>query len=142
MLASSARSNFVDLDVPVWAWIGLGAVLAALLAIDLVRHRDDHEPSPREAGVETIAWICCGLAFAGVIAIGFGSQAFGEYISGYLIEKSLAVDSGFVWAIVVSYFAVPRECQFRVLFWGVFGALVLRFAFIFAGVGLRDGEAR
>ena len=66
----------------------------------------------------------------------WGGQAAGEYISGYLIEKSLSVDNVFVWAIIMSYFAVPREYQFRVLFWGVFGALVLRFVFIFAGVGL------
>ena len=68
----------------------------------------------------------------------WGGQAAGEYISGYLIEKSLSVDNVFVWALIMSYFAVPREYQFRVLFWGVFGALVLRFVFIFAGVALLE----
>jgi tellurite resistance protein TerC len=71
-----------------------------------------------------------------VVWAAWGGQAAGEYISGYLIEKSLSVDNVFVWAIIMSYFAVPRQFQFRVLFWGVFGALVLRFIFIFAGVGL------
>jgi tellurite resistance protein TerC len=67
-----------------------------------------------------------------------GGQAATEYISGYLIEKSLSVDNVFVWALIMSYFAVPREFQFRVLFWGIFGALVLRFVFIFAGVALLE----
>jgi tellurite resistance protein TerC len=134
--ANTSRDNFVDLDVsPAW-WIGLVVALVVMLAIDLVRHRDDHEPSPREAAIETVAWISCGLAFAGVIAIGFGSQAFGEYISGYLIEKSLSVDNVFVWAILFSAMAIPLKFQHRVLFWGIFGALALRFIFIFAGAAL------
>ena len=66
----------------------------------------------------------------------WGGQAAGEYISGYLIEKSLSVDNVFVWALIMSYFAVPRAYQFRVLFWGVFGALVLRFFFILIGSSL------
>ncbi len=65
-----------------------------------------------------------------------GGGAAGEYLSGYLIEKSLSVDNVFVWAVIFSYFGVPREYQFRVLFWGIFGALVLRAIFIFAGVAL------
>jgi tellurite resistance protein TerC len=65
-----------------------------------------------------------------------GGGAAGEYYAGYLIEKSLSVDNVFVWAVILSYFAVPREYQFRVLFWGIFGALVLRAIFIFAGVAL------
>jgi TerC family integral membrane protein len=136
LFASSARSNFVDLDVPLWAWVGLGLLLALLLTIDLVRHRDDHEPSPGEAAKETLAWICCGLAFAGVIAIGFGSQAFGEYISGYLIEKSLSVDNVFVWSILFTSLAIPLKYQHRVLFWGIFGALALRLVFILVGSAL------
>ena len=136
MLASSSRSNFVDIDVSVWAWIALGVVLAAMLAIDLARHRDDHEPSPREAGTATIAWICCGLAFAGVVAFVWGSQAFGEYISGYLIEKSLSVDNVFVWSILFTSMAIPLKYQHRVLFWGIFGALTLRLVFILVGSAL------
>ena len=134
--ASGSRDKFVDLDVPVWAWIALAAALALMLAVDLIRHRDDHEPSPREAGVETLIWIGCGLAFSVVIAIGFGSAAFGEYISGYLIEKSLSVDNVFVWAILFSSMAIPLKFQHRVLFWGIFGALALRLIFILVGSAL------
>src|SRR4051812_29346918 len=77
-----------------------------------------------------------GLAFAGVVAWLAGGAAAGEYLSGYVIEKSLSVDNVFVWAVIFSYFAVPAAYQFRVLFWGVFGALVLRAMFIFTGVAL------
>ena len=66
----------------------------------------------------------------------FGAAAGGEYISGYLIEKSLSIDNVFVWALIMSYFLVPLKYQHRVLFWGIFGALLLRAIFIFAGVAL------
>ena len=134
--ASSARSNFADLDVPVWAWVGLAALLLVLLAIDLIRHREDHEPTPREAALETLVWISIGVSFSLVVAIGFGSQAFSEYISGYLIEKSLSVDNVFVWAILFSAMAIPLKFQHRVLFWGIFGALALRLVFILVGSAL------
>src|SRR3954470_19345854 len=137
LLASSESTrHFVDLDVPIWAWIGLAAALAVMLGVDLIRHRDDHEPSPREAAIETLVWISCGLAFGVVVAIGFGSQAFGEYISGYLIEKSLSVDNVFVWSILFTSMAIPLKYQHRVLFWGIFGALALRLVFILVGSAL------
>ena len=107
-----------------------------MLAVDLIRHRDDHEPSPGEATKETLIWISFGLAFGVVVAVAFGSQAFGEYISGYLIEKSLSVDNVFVWSIIFSTMAIPLKYQHRVLFWGIFGALALRLVFIFAGSAL------
>jgi tellurite resistance protein TerC len=65
-----------------------------------------------------------------------GGTAAGEYLSGYLIEQSLSIDNVFVWAVIFNYFRVPPAYQFRVLFWGIFGAVVLRAAFIFAGVAL------
>jgi len=136
LAATSAREHFVDVDVSVWAWVGLAILLAILLTIDLIRHRDDHEPSPREAAIETLVWVSVGLSFSAVIAIAYGSQAFGEYISGYLIEKSLSVDNVFVWAILFSAMAIPLKFQHRVLFWGIFGALTLRLAFILVGSAL------
>ena len=136
VLAADSRSNFADLDVGVWAWVGLGVALAIMLTIDLVRHRDDHEPSPREAVIETSVWIACGLAFSVVVAVAYGGQAFGEYISGYLIEKSLSVDNVFVWSILFSSMAIPLKFQHRVLYWGIFGALALRLVFILVGSAL------
>jgi tellurite resistance protein TerC len=130
------RENFVSIDVPMGAWIGLGVIILVLLSIDLFRHRDDHEPSQREALLESGAWVACGLAFSGVVAYVWGAEAFGEYLSGYLIEKSLSVDNVFVWAILLTTLRVPLKYQHRVLFWGIFGALVFRGLFIGLGTAL------
>lgn len=136
---ASRAENFVSFDVPVWVWVAFVAFVGALLIVDLLLvHRTAHVISTKEAAIESAIWISIGVAFTGVIWGWHGSEAAGEYISGYLIEKSLSVDNVFVWALIMSYFAVPREYQFRVLFWGVFGALVLRFVFIFAGVELLE----
>ena len=125
--AESSRDNFVDLDVGAQWWIALAVVVVALLAIDLYRHRDNNEPTTRGAALESAGWVACGLAFGVVVLVGFGGDAFGEYISGYLIEKSLSVDNVFVWSILFSSMAVPLRYQHRVLFWGIFGALTLFF---------------
>ncbi len=132
----SDRSKFVDLDVPAWAWLALLVTIAAMLAIDLYRHRHAHAPSTREALTESIVWVSCGLAFSGVIAVAFGGDAFGEYISGYLIEKSLSVDNVFVWSMLFATMSIPVKYQHRVLFWGIFGALFLRAVFILLGTAL------
>ena len=133
----SGKSNFVDLNVPGWAWVALLAFICVLLTFDiLVIHRKAHDVGPREALIESAVWISIGLAFTGVIAIAFGGAASGEYISGYLIEKSLSVDNVFVWALILSFYKIPLKYQHRVLFWGIFGALALRAIFIFAGVAL------
>ena len=138
LLASEpSGGKFVDFDVPVSIWVGFVALITVLLVVDLLLvHRTAHVITTKEAAIESAIWISLGIAFTGVIWAWHGGPAAGEYISGYLIEKSLSVDNVFVWALIMSYFAVPREYQFRVLFWGVFGALVLRFVFIFAGVEL------
>jgi tellurite resistance protein TerC len=134
--ASQASEKFVELDVPAAAWVALVGALAAMLSIDLFMHRGHKEPTPRRALYESLAWVACGLSFTGIVAWSFGGAAAGEYISGYLIEKSLSVDNVFVWAVLFSTFAIPLRYQHRVLFWGIFGALVLRALFIFAGVAL------
>jgi tellurite resistance protein TerC len=137
--SSGSDENFASFEVAPWIWVAFLAFVSALLIADLLLvHRKPHAPTTKEAAIESAVWISIGLAFTGVMFAWHGSQAAGEYISGYLIEKSLSVDNVFVWALIMSYFAVPRKYQFRVLFWGVFGALVLRFAFIFAGVALLE----
>jgi tellurite resistance protein TerC len=108
-----------------------------LLLVDLlVFHREAHEVSTKEAAIESTVWISIGVAFSLVVLWWFGGQATTEYFSAYLIEKSLSVDNVFVWALLMSYFKVPARYQHRVLFWGIFGALVMRAIFIFAGVAL------
>jgi tellurite resistance protein TerC len=136
LIAAEVRSDFAELDVPWWAWVALVAVIILMLGIDLVRHRGDSEPTMRGALAESTVWVVCGLSFAVVMLIAFGSEAFGEYISGYLIEKSLSVDNVFVWSMIFGTMAIPLKYQHRVLFWGIFGALTLRAVFIFAGSAL------
>jgi tellurite resistance protein TerC len=121
-----------------WHWAALLALIAGLLAVDLLLHRGNHEPTPKRALVESAAWVTCGLAFSLVVLAMFGGPAFGEYLSGYVIEKSLSVDNVFVWAVIFSSFAIPARYQHRVLFWGIFGALALRGVFIVAGVALLE----
>jgi tellurite resistance protein TerC len=132
----SNRSNFVDLDVPLGAWIALIAVILIMLGVDLYLHREAHTPTPKQALKESMAWVACGLGFAAVIAFSFGGAAFGEYISGYLIEKSLSIDNVFVWAMLFASLSIPLKYQHRVLFWGIFGALTLRAVFIGLGSAL------
>jgi tellurite resistance protein TerC len=137
LAAEGGSGNFVDLDVEAWHWAVLLGLIIALLLIDLlVFHREAHEVSTKEAAIESAVWISIGVGFALVVLWWFGGQATTEYFSAYLIEKSLSVDNVFVWALLMSYFKVPQKYQHRVLFWGIFGALVMRAVFIFAGVSL------
>jgi tellurite resistance protein TerC len=137
LLAADARDNFVSLDVHLWQWGALLGFIILLLLIDIVVfHKEAHVATTREAAVESIIWISIGLAFTFVVWFAFSGAAAGEYISGYLIEKSLSIDNVFVWALIFTHFRVPQKYQHRVLFWGIFGALVLRAIFIFAGVAL------
>ncbi|MEX2557510.1 MAG: TerC family protein [Actinomycetota bacterium] len=135
--APEPAKQFASFDVPLWVWAALLAGVAALLVADLlIVHRTAHVITFREAAIESAVWVTLGLSFVGVILWWQGSQAAGEYLAGYLIEKSLSVDNVFIWVVIFSYFSVPREYQFRVLFWGIFGALVMRGIFIFTGVAL------
>ena len=139
MIAEATPREFVTFAIPVWAWLALIAVIVAMLVFDLlVVHRTAHVITLREAAIESAVWISIGLAFGVVLAVWHGGGAAGEYYAGFLIEKSLSIDNVFVWAVIFSFFAVPPQFQFRVLFWGIFGALVMRAVFIFAGVELID----
>ncbi|MEP7333479.1 MAG: TerC family protein [Terracoccus sp.] len=126
------------MDVPLWAWFAVLAVILAMLAVDLVAHRGAHVVSVREAAIWSGVWVSLGLGFGLVVWWAYGAQSGGEYFAGYLIEKSLAVDNVFVFALIFTYFAVPRELQHRVLFYGVLGALVFRAIFIAGGAVLID----
>jgi tellurite resistance protein TerC len=139
ILAATQNVTYASFDVPLWVWVLLVGVIVALLLADLlIVHRTPHVISFREAGIESAVWVLLGLSLVLVMLWWQGGQAAAEYLAGYLIEKSLSVDNVFVWAVLLSYFAVPPQYQFRVLFWGVFGALVLRAIFIFTGVVLLE----
>ena len=134
---STSTSGKVDLTIEGWHWPVLLGVLATMLLVDiLVIHRKAHEVHTKEAAIESVAWISIGLLFGLVILWEFGTAAAGEYMGGYLIEKSLSVDNVFVWAVLFAHFQVPKMYQHRVLFWGIFGALAMRVGFIFAGVAI------
>jgi tellurite resistance protein TerC len=138
VLAAKA-DDFASIAVPWWAWAALVAAIAALLFADLlIVHRRPHVISMREAAIESSVWIALGVSFTAIVAMTAGGTAAGEYMAGYLIEKSLSIDNVFVWAVLLTYFAVPREYQFRVLFWGIFGALVMRALFIFGGIAVLE----
>jgi tellurite resistance protein TerC len=127
------------LDPQVFLWVALAVLILGMLALDLfVFHRDAHEVSLREAALFSGIWIGMGLAFGGLVFAFLGAQAGGEYLAGYVIEKSLSIDNVFVFAMIFGYFAVPAKYQHRLLFWGVFGAIVFRAVFIAAGAALLD----
>jgi tellurite resistance protein TerC len=114
------------------------AAVAAMLAIDLFLHRDNHVIGFREAAVWSAVWIAAGLAFGLVLWWWQGSDVAGTYYAGYLIEKALSIDNVFVFALIFTYFAVPAAVQHKVLFWGVVGALLFRLVFIFVGAELLE----
>ena len=122
------------MEVTIWFWVGFNLFVVALLAIDLgVFHRNAHEVSLREAGIWSVVWVALALLFNAGLYVVWGAGPALEFLTGYLIEKSLSVDNLFVFVLLFTYFAVPAKYQHRVLFWGVLGALVMRGAFIAAG---------
>ncbi len=124
---------------PVWAWAAFGAFILLMLVLDLfVLHRDAKEISFREAAVLSAFWVAVALLFGILVWIWAGPTTAGEYYAGYIIEKALSVDNVFVFALIFSYFAVPVQYQYRLLFWGVVGALVLRVIFILIGAELLE----
>lgn len=130
--AAASESAISSVGTPLlWASV-IGAVIA-LLALDFVLTRRPHEVSMKEAVAWSIFYIALPLTFGVYIWSSFGSQIGLEYYTGYLVEKSLSVDNLFVFILLLSAFAVPKELQQRVLLYGIVGALVLRGIFIALG---------
>jgi tellurite resistance protein TerC len=127
------------LTVELWVWPAFIGLIFAFLALDLlVFHREAHEISFMEAFVWSVIWTIIGVGFAGVVWAAWGGEFAGEYMAGYVIERSLSVDNIFVFALIFGYFNVPPAYQHRVLVWGILGAVVFRIAFIAAGASLLD----
>jgi len=124
------------MNVPIWAWAAFAAIVVAMLAIDLLAHRKEHEIGFREAAWWSAVWVGVALVFAGVVTMTLGGTAGVEFTTAWLLEKSLSVDNLFVFALIFGYFKVPRAYQHRVLFFGVLGALVFRGVFLAAGVAV------
>lgn len=125
------------LGQPVWLWLVFVAVVVALLAFDLgVLHRDDRAIEVNESLWLSAGYIAVAVLFGGWLWWHLGADKGLEYFTGYLIEKSLSMDNVFVIALIFSFFAVPREYQHRVLFWGILGVVVLRAVMIGLGAAL------
>ncbi len=125
------------LGQPLWMWLGFLTLVIALLVLDLgVFHRGDKEIEVRESLLLSAFYITLGLAFGGFVWWELGRQAGIEYITGFVVEKSLAMDNIFVIATIFGFFAIPRKYQHRVLFWGILGVIVLRALMIGLGAAL------
>jgi tellurite resistance protein TerC len=125
------------LEIFAWRWIGFAVLVAILLALDLlVFHRHDRVPSLRESAGWTVFWCGLAAAFNGLVWWGLGHEAGTAFLAGYVIEWSLSMDNVFVFAVIFRFFQIPAQYQYRVLFWGILGAIVLRLAFVLAGTQL------
>jgi tellurite resistance protein TerC len=124
------------MNVPLWAWAAFAAIVVTMLAIDLLAHRGAHVIRFREAALWSALWVGLSLAFALVLGFTLGRDAGVDFTTAWLLEKSLSVDNLFVFALIFSYFKVPRAYQHRVLFFGVIGALLFRGIFLAAGVAI------
>ncbi len=118
-------------------WIFFGILVSGMLALDLgVFHRKAHEVKFKEALIWSIVWILLALAFNVLVYFWHGTQSALEFLTAYLIEKSLSVDNIFVFLMIFEYFGVKAIYQHKVLFWGILGAIIMRAIFIFAGITL------
>ena len=132
--------SFVAADFlgkPAWVWLTFVGIVGALLAFDLgVLHKDDHEIGARESLLLSAGYITVALIFGAWVWWYLGAQSGMDYLTGFMIEKSLSMDNVFVIALIFTFFAIPRQYQHRVLFWGILGVIVLRAIMIALGATL------
>jgi tellurite resistance protein TerC len=125
------------LGQPLWLWFAFVGIVFGLLALDLgVLNKTDHEIGVAESLKLSALYIGLGVAFGGFVWVQIGQQAAAEYMTAFVVEKTLALDNVFVIALIFTYFAVPRIYQHRVLFWGILGVIVLRGIMIGLGATL------
>ena len=124
-------------DVPVFWWVAFNAFVIVMLSLDLgVFHRKAHTVSIKEALLWSAVWISLALAFNTWVYFEMGWLKATEFFTGYVVEKSLSVDNLFIIAVLFTFFGVPAIYQHKILFWGIFGALVMRALMIAAGAAL------
>jgi len=125
------------LGTPAWVWLTFIGIVFALLAFDLgVLHKDDQEIGVRESLLLSAGYISVALIFGAWVWWYLGAQSGMDYYTGFMIEKSLSMDNVFVIALIFTFFAIPRQYQHRVLFWGILGVIVLRAIMIGLGATL------
>ncbi len=147
---NNVLANFIllaeTLPTTVWHWVAFGVFVAVMLTLDLtVFHRHSHEPTLRASALWTVFWCSLAFIFNGLIWF-WARQTFEdpaeanrvalEFLVGYVVEWSLSMDNVFVFAVVFTFFRVPLKYQYRVLFWGILGAVVMRLTFVLAGAAL------
>lgn len=138
-LAEAQEILQLDINVTWWHWALLASWFVFLILFDiLVVHRKDEKPTLKSSAIQSLVWIGLGVLLGAVIWKAYGAEAGGQYFSGYLIEKALSIDNVFAWAVILAYFKIPKKYQHRVLFWGIFGAIVMRIVFVFAGIALLE----
>jgi tellurite resistance protein TerC len=139
LLTAATEADKLDLDISIGTWGILAGVIVVMLAFDLFVYARGHIPSVRENSLWSIGWILVALGFGAVFWAWQGSDAGSQYLAGYLLERSLSLDNIFVFAVILSFFAVPGEkVQGKVLAWGIILALGLRLIFIMIGAALLD----
>lgn len=118
----------------IFLWVGFNLLVLVMLALDLgIFHRKDHKISMKESLIWSVVWIIVAIIFNIGIYLWKGPEVGLQFLTGYLIERSLSIDNIFVFLLIFSYFKVSKQYQYKVLFWGILGALILRGLFI--GVG-------
>jgi tellurite resistance protein TerC len=137
-LAASSGAFAPQLDVSLATWGALGALVIVMIAADLVLFARGRAPRLRESIVWSVVWLGLAVAFGAALWGWQGGEAGSQYLTGYLLERSLSLDNIFVFAVILAYFAVPAAVQPKVLSWGIALALVLRLAFILVGAALLD----
>ena len=125
------------LSKPIWMWASFLALVVVLLVLDLgVLHQKHREIGVRESLLMSLGYLTLGVGFGGWVWFTLGAQSGIEYLTGFVVEKSLAMDNVFVIAMIFGYFAIPQKYQHRVLFWGILGVIVLRAIMIAGGAAL------
>lgn len=124
------------MNVPLWAWFVVLAIIIIMLSVDLFAHRHAHVISVKEAGAWSIFWVVSGVTFGFIVWAIYGAEFGQQYFAGFTIEKTLAIDNVFIWAVIFASLSIPAKYQHRVLFLGVLGALIFRGIFIAAGAAL------
>lgn len=133
-LLAATQANF---HIPAVWWAGTLFWFSILLFGDLFLHRNSKKSiGLRQAIIRSIIWISLGLLLGVVIWLNFGHDAGVKYFAGFFIEKSLSVDNIFVWGIVLTYLDIPKQYHYKVLFWGIFGAILFRTLFVLAGTAV------
>ncbi|SIR45410.1 tellurite resistance protein TerC [Rhizobium sp. RU35A] len=118
---------FLFLGKPLWMWLVFMGLVVALLAFDLgVLHKDDHEIGVAESLKLSVMYLSLGFLFAGFIYWQMDTEATAQYLTAFVVEKTLAMDNIFLIAMIFAFFSIPREYQHRVLFWGILGVIILR----------------